>query len=384
MMENAKQGQPANNPLRVMMISKACVVGAYQRKLEEIAAYPDIDLTVVVPPFWRDGRGILTLERAYTRGYRLAVEPMRFNGNFHLHHYPRLARLLAEVRPDVAHIDEEPYNLATYQAARLARRHGAKVVFFSWQNIARRYPPPFAQFERWVLRHSDHGIVGNQEAVDVWRGKGYAGPLSVIPQFGVDPEAFSPSTSAVPARPFTIGYAGRFVPEKGLDLLIRAVAALPGKWVLRLLGDGPQRDDLRGMAGVYNISGSVSFEPPIPSTEMPGFYRQLDALVLPSRARPNWKEQFGRVLVEAMACGVPVIGARSGAIPEVIGEAGLLFPEDDAEALAGHLLALMEGGDLRRALSQAGRKRVLARFTQAQVAAQTVAVYRSVAERAPG
>lgn len=369
--------------LRVLMISKACVVGTYQRKLEEIAAHPGIALTVVVPPFWVDARGVLELERAYTDGYRLRVEPVRFNGRFHLHHYPGLARVMAETQPHIVHVDEEPYNLATFQAVRLARRFGARSVFFSWQNLYRRYPFPFAQMEHWVLRHADWGIVGNWEAVDVWRRKGYQGPLAVIPQFGVDPAVFSPGPAAPLERPFTVGYAGRFVPEKGVDLLIRAIAMLPGRWLLRLLGDGPQRDELREMAGVCNISGSVRFEAPRPSVEMPAFYRELDALVLPSRTRTNWKEQFGRVLIEAMACGVPVIGASSGAIPEVIGEAGLLFAEGDIEALRRHLHTLAENPELRQALSQAGRRRVLNHFTQQRVAEQTIEVYRAVAGEVP-
>lgn len=371
---------PQTAPLRVLMISKALVVGTYQRKLEEIAAQPGIELAAVVPPRWKDARGMLKLERAHTEGYGLFVEPLRFNGRFHTYYYPDLGQVMAAFRPQVVHIDEEPYNLATYHALRLARRSGAASAFFSWQNIDRRYPPPFAQMERWVLRHVDHAIVGNQEAAEVWRRKGYAGPLDVIPQFGVDPETFSPPAEPHPeGQPFAIGYAGRLVEEKGLDLLIKAVALLPGKWVLRLRGDGPQREALREMAGVYNISGSVSIEPPVASTDMPAFYRGLDALVLPSRTRPNWKEQFGRVLIEAMACGVPVIGARSGAIPEVIGAAGLLFEEGDAKGLRDHLAALMDDPALREALAAAGRRRILTHFTQAQVAAQTVDVYRRMA-----
>ena len=177
---------------------------------------------------------------------------------------------------------------------------------------------------------------------------------------------------------FTVGYAGRLVPEKGLDVLIRAMSRLPGRWVLRLLGEGPQRRELQELAGVYNISGSVSFERPISSTEMPSFYRRLNALVLPSRTRPNWKEQFGRVLIEAMACGVPVVGSVSGAIPEVVGEAGMLFPEGDYEALADRLGALKEDAALRQRLAVAGRVRVQERFTQAHIAAQTVDVYREM------
>jgi glycosyltransferase involved in cell wall biosynthesis len=100
--------------------------------------------------------------------------------------------------------------------------------------------------------------------------------------------------------------------------------------------------------------------------------------VVPSLTRGNWKEQFGRVIVEAMACGVPVIGSSSGAIPDVIGDAGLIVPEGDVRALADGLRRLMHDPDLRRRMGGQGRQRVLARYTQAQVAAQTVAVYRQM------
>lgn len=369
----------SHHPLRILMLSKALVVGAYQRKLEEIAARPDIDLTAIVPPAWKDAWGVTPLERAHLEGYRLLVEPIRFNGSFHLHYYPGLARRLAEVKPHVVHADEEPYNFAAYHALRLARRMGARTLFFSWQNIARSYPPPFSWIERWVLRHVDHAIVGNQEAVEVWRAKGYTGPLTVIPQFGVDPDIFSPSPAPRPSEVFRIGYAGRLVEEKGVDVLIRALGRVPGKTHLSLAAAGPLRDDLLRLAGVHNIGGSVQIVGPFPSTQMPDFYRGLDVLVLPSRTRLNWKEQFGRALIEAMACGVPVIGARSGAIPEVIGDAGLLVPEDDVEALAVALTSLLEHPRLRQQLAEAGRRRVIDHFTHRHIAAQTVEVYRALA-----
>ncbi|RMF29476.1 MAG: glycosyl transferase family 1, partial [Chloroflexi bacterium] len=177
--------------MRVLMLSKACLVGAYQRKLEEIARL-GVELLVVVPPSWRDERGTIPLERAYTQGYALAVEPVALNGHFHLHFYPRLGRWFRRFRPQIVHIDEEPYNLATFQAMRLARRYKTRALFFSWQNLLRRYPIPFCWMERYVLRQADYGLVGNREAARVWRAKGYRGPLRVIPQFGVDPELFRP------------------------------------------------------------------------------------------------------------------------------------------------------------------------------------------------
>ncbi|MCA9977007.1 MAG: glycosyltransferase family 4 protein, partial [Anaerolineales bacterium] len=92
----------------------------------------------------------------------------------------------------------------------------------------------------------------------------------------------------------------------------------------------------------------------------------------------NWKEQFGRVLVEAMACETAVIGSTSGEIPHVIGDAGLIFPEEDVDSLHQHLLTLMQSEIQRRELGQKGRQRVLAHYTQAQIAAQTVAVYQDI------
>jgi glycosyltransferase involved in cell wall biosynthesis len=366
--------------MRVLMLSKACVVGSYQKKLEALARFPDVELTVLVPPFWKDERGVLRLERQYVTGYQLLVEPIVWNGNFHLHFYPRLGRRMRQVRPDVMHIDEEPYNLATAHALWLARREGARSLFFSWQNLYRVYPVPFRWLERWVLRHADYCIAGNQESAQVWHRKGYTGPLAVIPQFGVDADMFKPSplTQQREGTGFVIGYAGRLVPEKGVDLLLEALADLPGMWRADVVGSGPQRETLARRARELGVADRVSLDDPLPSIAMPRYYQQLDVLVLPSRSQPNWKEQFGRVLVEAMACGVPVVGSASGEIPNVIGDAGLTFPEGDAAALRERLMRLMRDESLRADLARRGRERVLAHYTQAQIAAQTYRVYQSL------
>ncbi len=363
--------------MRILMVSKACVVGAYQRKLEELARLPEMELTVVVPPYWRDEGGTIQLERQYIEGYELVVEPMAFNGQFHLHFYPGLRRQIRRVRPDLVHIDEEPYNLASAHALWLARGAGARSLFFSWQNILRRYPLPFRWLERYILNHADYAIVGNQESRHVWQAKGYRGQMAVIPQFGVDPQIFYP-TARPPGRGFIVGYVGRLVEEKGVDLLLEALATLNGMWRAYVLGSGPAREGLQNQARRLGLADRVSFDAPIPSSQMPGYYRQLDVVVLPSRTRPNWKEQFGRVLVEAMACGVPVVGSDSGEIPHVIGDAGLIFPEGQVDVLSAHLARLASDPNLGADLARKGRERVLARFTQAQVAARTYQVYRTV------
>jgi len=364
--------------MRVLMVSKACLVGNYQRKLEEIACHQGVELTVIVPLSWKDTQGELKLERMHLDGYRLLADPIMFNGRYHLHYYPHLGKRIAEARPEILHIDEEPYNLATWHAWRLGRSAGAKSLFFSWQNLGRRYPFPFNLMEKAVLRGVDYAIVGSRGAEDVWRNKGYTGPLAVIPQFGVDPELFSPPDRRDPGRGFVIGYVGRLVPEKGVDLLIRAAAGLPSPWQLAIAGDGPDRAALVALSRQLGVDGQVCFDGQLPSGRMPAYLRQLDVLVLPSRSRPNWTEQFGRVLIEAMACGVVVLGSDSGEIPNVIDRAGWVFPEDDMAELRSRLLRLMQEVDKRAELGSLGRRRVLERYTQAGVATRTVNVYKEM------
>jgi glycosyltransferase involved in cell wall biosynthesis len=221
--------------------------------------------------------------------------------------------------------------------------------------------------------------MGNQEAAEVWRRKGYRGPHQVVPQFGVNLALFRPPDRIDKGRTFVIGSANRrLVPEKGVDLLIKAAAKLPGVWQLHITGDGPMRPFLEQLARQLGIANRVHFDGTIPSNDVPAYLRQLDVLVLASRTLPNWKEQFGRVLVEAMACEVAVVGSNCGEIPNVIGEAGLIFTEDDTEALHEHLLRLMRSETLRDELGRKGRQRVAERYTQAQIASQTVAVYRDM------
>lgn len=362
------------------MVSKALVTGVYQKKLEEMAETPDLELLVVVPPKWVEGRvGTLELDPLFTAGYQLEVEKMALNGRHHLHFYPGLGRVVRRFQPDLIHIDEEPYNLVAAQATTLARRVGAKTVFFTWQNLYRRYPPPFRLFELFAYQHASAGIAGNADAVEILRRKGFRKPVEVIPQFGVDPDIFTPRCAEGDAvRPLTIGYYGRLVPEKGVDTLIDAVALLPHHPRLVIVGAGESLDALKERARERGVGDRITFRSTMPSAKIPSFLHDVDIVVVPSRTRPNWKEQFGRVIVEAMSCGVVVVGSDSGEIPNVIGDAGLTFPEGDVAALTMQLGRLLNDPALLQQFAEAGRQRVLEKYTQAQVAARTVALYRQV------
>ena len=359
----------------VLMVSKALVVGAYQRKLEEMAALQGVELVVGVPPYWQEADNRLPLERSFTEGYTLRVTPMRFNGHYHIHYYPQLGRLLDRVKPDILHIDEEPFNLATWLAVRQAERRGIPAVFYSWQNIEQRFPPPFSLLEADVLRRAAGGLAGNHAALEILRRKGCTAPMEVVFQFGTDPDLFRPRADGAANEVFTIGFVGRLVPQKGLSVLLEALAGLDDAWQLEVLGNGPERQDSEETARRLGIGERVRFRGQVPSTEVPRHVACFDLLVGPSLTMPRWKEQYGRMLVEAMSCEVPVIGSDSGEIPAVVGEAGLITPEGDALALRAAIARLRDDPAERRRLGRMGRRRVLERYTQAAVAAQTVVLY---------
>jgi len=354
------------------MVSKALVIGAYRGKLAELAKL-GLEIVAVVPPEWREGGRCYRLEPEADSGYELLVSPMRWNGHFHFHFYPQLPGIIRHTRPDIVHVDEEPYNLATFLGIRAAARNSLPSLFFSWQNLVRRYPPPFAQIERSVYRLASHALAGTDAVSSVLRAKGYRKGLSVVPQFGVNPDVARPDTQ--PHHGFVIGFLNRLIPAKAPILSLDALEMLPADSRLCVVGDGPLRPHLEQEAERRGLGKRVSVRSRLPSAEIPDLMGGLDVVILPSLTTPRWKEQFGRVLIEAMACGVPVIGSDSGEIPAVIGDAGLIVPEGDARALAAALQRLYDDGALREDLSRRGRLRVLHHFTHARIARLTHDAY---------
>jgi glycosyltransferase involved in cell wall biosynthesis len=303
---------------------------------------------------------------------------MAFNGRYHVHFYPRLGRWVKTLRPDLFHVDEESFNLATVQGIQLAQRYGAKSVFYNWANIYKRLPPPFNYFEQYSFKHASGALVGAVEAKQILERKGFTKPIEICPQFGVDPAVIHrtepPAAFAKPGV-FTIGYAGRLVEEKGLTLLVEASAKLQGDFRLVFIGTGAMQESLQAQAERLGLAKQLEFVPNVPNLQMSAYLSALDVLVLPSLTRPNWKEQFGRILIEAMACGVPVVGSSSGEIPQVIGEAGLIFPEGQTEALTITLQSLLDDCALRATLAKKGLQRVHENFTQTEIAHRHLRLY---------
>lgn len=374
--------------MNVLYVSKALVAAAYRDKIRELGR--EVRITAIIPDRW--GRDVI--ERSDVGVPEPIRVPVRFPGRNHFHVYPGAREWLAVTQPDLVHIDEEPYSLVTLQLGMLCGRLGIPFVFFAWQNLERQLPPPFGRLRTAVFRRAAGAIAGTTGAARVLERAGYSGLLAVIPQFGVDPDRFRPDASAaaatraglgIPGDAFLVGFGGRLVAEKGVHVLLDAFARLgsePSAPHLLFAGDGPESRPLAERSRRLGIGGRVHFKGRVDSTAMAALLPALDVLVLPTIGTRTWTEQFGRILVEAMACGVPVIGSRCGEIPNVIDDAGDLFPVGDADALASILEAHHLHPALRTARSEAGRARVLQNFTQHRVAADTAAFYSRLLERA--
>ncbi len=370
--------------MRVTVVSHTYVVAANHGKLEELARMPEVELSVICPRKIRRQFGVYPVERTAHSAYRIV--PLR--ALYHSHNcrflYLGLARALSRLAPDILHLEEEPWSLAAWQALRFKRRHPAtRFVFFTWENRFRRWGFPHAGVERAVLREADAAIAGNAEAAEVLRKKGFEREVEVIPQLGLDADHFTKRDESqlreeLGLRGTAVGFAGRLVPEKGIGLLLEALAGLEGDWSLLVVGGGPMLDEVRARLSKPPFAGRATLLPTVPHAEMPRYLNCMDILVLPSVEAPHWKEQFGHVLIEAMSCEVPVVGSSCGEVPNVIGEAGVVFPEGDVEALRSSLARLLASPEERHRLGRAGRQRVAQNYTDRTIAARTMALWQRV------
>ncbi|GAA4161094.1 hypothetical protein GCM10022286_18150 [Gryllotalpicola daejeonensis] len=362
--------------MRVIRVAHHAVVDAWRQRERELRALGH-DLTLYSAVRWNEGGR----EQALAAGADEFVTGVRTFGshpNAFLYDPRPLWRALGS-DADVIDLHEEPVSLATAEVLLLRRLRGnrAPYVLYSAQNIDKRYPLPFRWFERWALAGASALYVCNREAGEIAHRKGLKAAAPLIP-LGVDVAEFSPVEKAEPAAEPVVGYVGRLEAHKGVSHLIEAIASRPG-WRLQLTGDGPQRDALTAQAERLGAADRVEFLGFASGAELAARYRALDVLAVPSLPTPGWLEQFCRVAVEAMASGVPVVASRSGAIPDVLGDAGVLVEPGDAAALAAGLDRALEPGTWRE-LRERGRRHA-EDFAWSRVAAQHDELYRAVAGR---
>jgi glycosyltransferase involved in cell wall biosynthesis len=381
-----------NRKAKILWLWHAAVVAEYRKPLSELARTGQLDITLLIPERWPERAGqMVRAEPSEDSAYRVVVARTLFTGFYYIYIFPSLLYQLLRYRPDIIYCYEEAHTLIAACVLFLRRVFlpDSRVLLYAAQNIKKRYPIPFRLFERYSFRRADAILACGTRVASTLRSKGYKGDLRVVP-LPTDIRAFSPDPAkrtegrrslGLDEAALVVGYAGKLVEEKGLLTLLKAFAnATKGREDAHMVlaGGGPLRAELASTAASLGVGHRVHMPGVIHNAALPLFMNALDVFVLPSETRHNWREQFGRAIVEAMSCGVPVIGSDSGEIPTVVDDAGLIFEEGDAAQLARHIGCLLADPSQRARYSGLGRERVRQCYSVEEVARRHFEVYREL------
>jgi glycosyltransferase involved in cell wall biosynthesis len=260
-----------------------------------------------------------------------------------------LRAVLAGADPHLVDIHEEPFSLVARQVTKLAPG-SARVVMYTAQNVDKRFPPPFAQYERMAFRRAAALYACSRQAASVARGKGFTGLIDVIP-LGYDDQVFRPGSQSLSDDEVVLAFVGRLVPEKGLTdavhVLDRVNEARPARLLVH--GEGPDGAGAQRLAAKLGMADRLELAGWRTPQELAPLYRAAHVVLVPSSPTSTWVEQFGRVIVEAQASGAVVAGYDSGTIHEVGGNAALLAPVGAIDQLADGVSSLLaDPGEFER------------------------------------
>lgn len=279
-----------------------------------------------------------------------------------------LRRELRSIRPDAIWVQEEPTDyfllhiLRTYFFNRRPR-----IVTAVCENV-------FSQgsLRDWLVRRLLWSRLDGLLAVATPSIEGIreVGMPTKVPAMTLVAGALPPPENVDPMplpfarteEDFVVAFAGRVVEQKGWKVLLAALTLLPRSFKCIIAGDGEQVAELLLWLSTPALKGRTSYMGLLPKDRLWSFYRAADCLVLPSINVPYPKEQFGGVLADGMAMGLPLLGSKVGGIPDTIGPAGLVVPDSKPDALASAIRRLGEDPDLRRQLGEAGQQRFWEEF----------------------
>ncbi len=366
--------------MRVLFAWHAAVDPWNRPLFDRLIDRPGLDLLVVAARTTDDRLKVWRMDRPVERRnpktgsrYRIVPSRMIWPNRLGRMMYVSLPGFVRGFNPDVMHLSLEAASLGAFEFA-LCRKllaPNAVLVNHVIQNIIVNYRWPIPVMERWVLRQADGIIAYSPGALDVVRHRKYRGPTTIQP-FGLDASRYRPTRTSPIRRHVhgtgpVIGWTGRMFLGKGLHVLFKASAKMKKPHRLLVVGDGWRKPHEQRLANELGITDRVTWTGSIPAGNMAAYYAAMDVFTHPAITSPPdmpyWKEQFARTLPEAMFMGLPIVGSRSGEIPWVVGNGGLIVPENNPAALAQALDRLVGNPALRRRLGAAGRKRAITNFT---------------------
>ena len=365
--------------VRALVISRVYADPSARGKLRALAglgatiaaAVPDrwvpAGLTEQQQTAWGDDGGVRTVP-VRIRGSALPLANPYWHGG-------TIRSLLTDFRPELVQIEEEPWSNGGAAIARAARRLRIPYVLLTREShpVSRS---TLASLRRNRAIAGAAGVIAVNELAGRLALKHHASlPHRTIPQVGTP---LPIAVDRVAHTGLALGFVGRLIHEKGLDLLFRAAVKLVGRWTITVVGTGPAQEELEALAERLGIAGRVTWLGALPRAAVDQVWPRLDVVVVPSRNTPRWVEAVPRAALDAMAHGVAVIGSTGGALPETIAEAGLVLPEEDVGALADALQRLHDDPAEVQRLGLAGRRRVMDLYTDTAVAERTLAFWREL------
>jgi glycosyltransferase involved in cell wall biosynthesis len=348
--------------LRALLIGHSYVsIEIAQKKARALAQLRDLEVEVIAPRrFFELGRSLELEIPPADWGYRLHALPVALpsvRGQRHAYFFARgLRAIVRRFRPDVIDLWEEAYTAVSAQVSMTREFHArhARLILSPSVRVAKRQPLPFSLGEKFVISRCNFVVGRSPEVVDVMRAKGYRGPSTVIGH-GIDLAALEPLDMDVcrkaldlPPGPLIV-FLGRLVTDKGIDTLIEALQHVPSAR-LAIFGGGPEESFLRRLATQCGVEDRIVFRGPVPADRVAPVLNAGDVLAMPSRV-----ERWGRVAIEALACGTPVV-VGGDYLPTLVGSYGRVVLPDDPGALAAALTAtLNEPMSERIRRAEAGR-----------------------------
>ncbi len=365
--------------MKVLFIKHDGVLKSNRRYLEIIADNTDWEIHLIAPEFWYEPsfKKRFLFEDSDDKIIKHTV-PAKFVRHpiFFKYKSSSIKRLSKEINPDVVFISNDPYAISSYQGVKYNK--DKKIIIYGIQNIHKFIPFPFSSIYRHNLRYCDYFLGCNKETLKINQTWGFKGPVDYLP-IGIERGNFKRRSGFKLNAPPVIGYVGRIEMIKGIKFLVEALNLLKMPLKFTLVGDGSLTGWVKSNINTDLIQ--LEFKSFIPHDKISEEYNKFDILVVPSITVKRWKEQFGRVLVEGMACGLPVIGTDSGAIPDVLGDAGMIIKERAAEAIADAIKTLLSNEGKRFELIENGIKRVEKYFYWESVADKVVSVIEELTQK---
>ncbi len=316
--------------MKLLYIWHAGVEKEYRYLFKEIARQ-GTELTVITAEKWIESSKKQYFQRddSIDRNYRIYPLKTVFTNHIRSFFYLNIFKIvfiLLKARPDFIYIKEEPFSSACFEIMLLCGLFvpKAKISIESDENLPVRHPVPYKWFEKFVLRKIFRLAVVSKDGIGIYKDKGAGNKLYKTTYF-VNTDRFKPMPfeesiryfPEMAGKKFKIGFAARIAEEKGIDTLIlslKYIKGLVGNFSLYIAGAGNENyiEELRKLILNEGCQDYVYFLGSLGIDKLPYFYNCLDVLVLPSKTKSWWKEQFGRVIIECQACGTPVIGSSSG------------------------------------------------------------------------